>query len=233
MSTTSLTAGEVMDRSAALMNDPAKTDYTYSAQLPYLNMAIDELIELLEESNVSPSNQTSIAITLEIGENRITPVEDITTPHYPIDLIEIQEVGERLAGTEDLFVRLGRREFLQAFPANNSLLFWCWEDQIIKFNPNGALARREVQLRYVRQAVTLAEDETSVIGTINSRSYLSYKTAALCAQFIGENETRAGQLEEKAERAVERMTGISNKGRQQIMTRHRPFRASYKARGGF
>ena len=32
MSTTSLTAGEVMDRSAALLNDPAKTDYTYVAQ---------------------------------------------------------------------------------------------------------------------------------------------------------------------------------------------------------
>lgn len=222
-----------MDRSAALMNDPAKTDYTYLAQLPYLNMAIDELIELLEESNVSPSNQTSVAITLPIGSNRITPIEDLTLPHYPIDMIEIQEVGERMAGTSDPFIMLGRREFLQTFPPNNSLLFWVWEDQIIKFNPSGALTLREVQLRYVRQAISQAASELSVIGTINARSYLSYKTAALCAQFIGENESRAGQLEDKAEKAVERMTGISNKGRQQIMTRHRPFRASYKARGGF
>jgi hypothetical protein len=231
MSTTSLTAGEVMDRSAALMNDPAKTDYTYAAQLVYLNMAIDELVENLEESNVSPTNQTSVAIVVPAGAVKITPIESVTLPHYPIDLVEIQEVGERASGSQDAYLPLGRREFLQGFPPSNSLLFWVWEDQEIKFNPSGATTAREVQLRYVRQAISQATNETSIIGTINARSYLSYKTAALCAMFIGENESRAGVLEEQAEKAIERLTGISNKGRQQIMTRHRPFRSGWKARG--
>lgn len=231
MSTTSLTAGEVMDRAAALLNDPAKTDYTYVAQLIYLNMAIDELVENLEESNASPTNQTSTVITVSLGKNKITPIESIEIPHYPVDLVEIQEVGERATGTQDSFIRLGRREFLQAFPPNQSLLFWIWEDQQIKFNPSGALSSRDIQLRYVRQAITQAIDGTTVIGTINARSYLSYKTAALCSQFIGENETRAGILNQEANRALERMEGISNKGKQQVMTRHRPFRASYKSRG--
>jgi hypothetical protein len=62
---------------------------------------------------------------------------------------------------------------------------------------------------------------------------LSYKTAALLSQFIGENESRAQLLNGEAELAVERMASIDNKGRQQMSTRHRPFRASYKARGGF
>src|SRR5262245_53737839 len=132
-STSTLTAGQVMDRAAALMNDPAKTDYTYSAQLPYLNMAIDELMESLEESNASPSNQTSSPIVVAIGKNKLTPPEDADTPHYPYDLVEIQEVGERLSGTTDPFLPLGRREFLDRFPATNSLLFWYWEDQYIKF----------------------------------------------------------------------------------------------------
>lgn len=233
MSTTSLTAGEVMDRSAALLNDPARTDYTYDAQLPYLNMAIDELVESLEESNSSPTNQTSAVITIAVGEYQITPIENSTTPHYPADLVEIQEVSERLSGTEDSFIPLGRRDFVQIYPANNSLLFWCWENQIIKFNPNGALTEREVQLKYIGMSIVQAEDENSIIGTINARSYLSYKTASLCSQFIGENETRAGILDDKADKALERLTGINNKGRQQIMTRHRPFRAAYKARGGF
>ena len=189
MSTTNLTAGQVMDRAAALMNDPEKTDYTYDAQLPYLNMAIDELVESLEESNDSPTNQTSAVIPVPIGKNKITPIEHAETPHYPLDLVEIQEVGERVTGSNDSFVMLGRREALKAFPPSNSLLFWTWEDQVIKFNPNGALSPRDVQLKYVRQAITLAADETSTIGTINARSYLSYKTAALCAMFIGENET--------------------------------------------
>lgn len=232
MSTTSLTAAEVMDRSAALMNDPAKTDYTYAAQLAYLNMAIDELVESLEESNASPTNQTSTTITVPIGSYQITPDESATTPHYPTDLVEVQEVGERLSGTTEPFMMLHRREFIQTFPATNSLLFWVWEDQIIKFNPNGATTEREIQLRYVRQAIVQATNELTVIGTINARSYLAYKTAALCAQFIGENESRAEILNGQAEAALERLTSISNKGRQQIVTRHRPFRASYKARGG-
>jgi hypothetical protein len=227
-------AAEVMDRSAALMNDPSKTDYTYDVQLPYLNMAIDELVEALEESNSSPTNMTSAVILMPIGQNRITPAEHpSSTAHYPDDLVEIQEVGERSAGSSDPFVPLGRKEFLQTFPVSNSLMFWIWEEQQIKFNPSGASTNREIQLRYVRQAISQASSALSIIGTINSRSYLSYKTAAICAMFIGENETRAAVLDAQAEKALERLTGINNKGRQQIMTRHRPFRAAWKARGGF
>jgi hypothetical protein len=233
MSTTSLIAGDVMDRSAALLNDPAKTDYTYSAQLIYLNMAIDELVEGLEESNVSPTNSKSAIIQIPVGSSQITPTESAVLPHYPVDLVEIQEIGERLSGTTDSFVKMGRKEFLDILPAGNSLLFWVWEDQIIKFNQNGALTVRDVQIKYVKQGIAQAIDEHSVIGTINARSYLSYKTAAICAAFIAENETRAEVLNDQAEKAMERMTGISNKGRQQMATRHRPFRASYKSRGGY
>lgn len=233
MSTTSLTAAEVMDRAAALMNDPAKTDYTYAAQLPYLKMAIDELVESLEESNASPTNQTSAAITISIGTNKLSPIESLTPPYYPDDLVEIQGVGERASGTEDAFLPLTRKEFLQEFPASSSLLYWCWENQYIKFNPNGATGEREIQLQYIRAGITQPTSELSVIGAINSRSFLAYKTAALCSQFIGENETRAGILAGEAEKALERLTGINNKGKQQIMTRHRPFRAAYKSRGGY
>jgi hypothetical protein len=233
MSTTSLTAGEVMDRSAALMNDPAKTDYTYVAQLPYLNMAIDELVESLEESNSSPTNMTSTVIPLAVGEYRITYPAHVVTPHYPTDLVEIQTVGERDTGTQNPFVKLVKRDFLQAFPVSYSLLYWHWEDQIIKFNPNGANVAKDIQLQYVRKGIGEAVNELSVIGTINAMSFLAYKTAALCSEFIGENKGRADALDIKAEAALERLTGINNKGRQQIMTRHRPFRAAYKARGGY
>lgn len=222
-----------MLRAAALMNDPAMTDYTYVTMLPYLNMAIDELVENLEESNASPTNQTSAVITVAVGKNMLTPAESLVTPHYPDDLVEIQEVSERANGTSDSFVPLARREFLQLFPASNSLLFWVWEDQNIKFNPLGATTIRDIQLLYVRQAILQAVDENSIVGTINSRSFLAFRTASFCSFYIGENENRAAALANDAERALERLDGINNKGKQQIMTRHRPFRASYKARGGF
>lgn len=230
-STTMLLAGEVMDRSAALLNDPAKTDYTYVAQLPYLNMAIDELVENLEESNSSPTNQTALPITVAVGINSINRTESLVPPYYPDDMVEIQELGERLAGSNDSFVQMTRKEFLSRFPPNNSLLVWSWENQSIKFNPNGAITPREIEIKYIARLVRPAIDETTYLGTINVRSYLSFKTAALCAMFIGENETRAQVLEDQANKALDRITGINNKGRQQIMTRHRPFRASYKRRG--
>ena len=236
MSTTAITAGQIMDRVANLLNDPNKTDYTYLVMTPYLNMAIEELSELLEESNNSPSGQTtSTPILIPVGQNKIVSAEDPTVgiPHYPDDLTEIQMVSERTVGSNESFLKLTRKEILQSFPPSNSLLFWCWEDQQIKFNPNGALSDREVQITYVRQGVPYVANENATITMINSRAYLAYKTASFCALFIGENETRAKVLEGQAERAVERITSISNKGRQQIMTRHRPFRAGYKSRGGF
>ena len=237
MSTSSLTAGEVMDRAASLLNDTAKTDYTYVAQLPYLNMAIDELVESLQESNSSPTNRLSEAtIILPVGSNALVAVESPTSPalfpRYPADLIEIQEICERTAGTQDSFIRMGRKEWIEPFPPNNSLLVWSWLSQIIKFNPRGALTTREILLKYVAGALNTATDENTILHILNARSYLSYKTAAFCAFFIGENESRAKVLDDLATDALDRLIGINNKGRQQFMTRHRPFRAAYKARGG-
>jgi hypothetical protein len=230
-STTSLRADEVMDRAAALMNDPAKTDYTYSAQLPYLNMALDELMESMEESNASPTNKTAAVITLTAGLDRLTPVESATLPHYPYDLVEVQQIGERTAGTENDFIQMTRVEFPPSVTATAYLQVWAWEDQEIRFNSNGATGDLDLQLKYVSQPLQLAQNELSIIGTIGARSYLSFKTAALCSMFIGENETRAGVLEGQAIKAIERMLNINSKGRQQIYTRRRPFRAAYKSRG--
>jgi hypothetical protein len=223
-----------MDRVANLLNDPNKTDYKYPVILPYLNMAIEELSESLEESNSSPS-QSLITIDVPVGVGQLSPAED-TTPgavHYPDTLTEIQEISERPLGSLGSFIPLPRLETVKVFPATNSLLFWRWEQQYIKFNPNGATIPVQLAVTFMGQGVPYVASENTLITMINSRSYLAYKTAALCAMFIGENETRAGVLEVQAEKAMERLTTISNKGRQQIMTRHRPFRAGYKSRGGF
>jgi hypothetical protein len=219
------TAADVMLRAAILLNDPEQTDYTTAVLIPYVNMAAEELQEHLEEANAAGSNFVSEPITVPIGMNRIPP---------PVNLVELIEVSERSKGaTGEPFLRMSRHEFVDAFPPNNSLLVWAWQDQMIRFNPNGALTVREVQLKYTGQIIVRPGDVNSQITLINSVSYLAYKTAALCAQFIGENESRAELLERKAELALERMLGIENKGRQQIMTRHRPFRASYKSRSSF
>lgn len=231
MSTTSLRADEVMDRTASLLNDTEKTTYTYDAVLPYLNMAIDELQEELQENNMSPTIQTASYITLTAGQNRITPVESAVVPHYPFDLVEIQKVSERLAGSSDTFIMMRKKDLLNVRPATSSLIEWAWIDQEIRFIDAGATTNREVKLDYVRQPLILAQNENSIIGVINARSYLSFKTASFCARYIGENPTRADSLDGNAGTALDRLLGIGAKGRQATYTRRRPFRSAFKSRG--
>jgi hypothetical protein len=150
--------------------------------------------------------------------------------------VEIQELGERQAGSQDPFLPMQRVEFVSAgVPASSRLGFWSWEAQQVRFNPNGATTHREIQFKLIMDASNLNPniEPQQTVGAMNSRSYLSYKTAAYAAQFIGENTERAAILDGKAEAALERMESINNKGKQQIMTRHRPFRSGWKARGGF
>ncbi len=221
-----------MDRIASLMNDTAKTKYTYVNMLPYLNMAIDSLMEEMEASDMSPTSVQTTFITVAVGENQITPNESATLPHYPTDLIEIQQLSERLSGSVSSFYPMTRRDGgLNYRSATESLIEWAWQNQIIKFVTTGATTAREVKLDYIAIALAQATDENTVLGMINAKSYLAFKGAAFCAMFIGENETRASALEGQADEALQNAMGISAKGRQQIFTRRRPFRSSYKARG--
>lgn len=259
-----------MDRVANLLNDSNKTDYTYAVQIPYLNMAIEEYSDLMVESNSPLTNLVANQIIMPAGIGSIWPNElpipggiDPGWPRYPNDLIEIQEIGERVSAFPQKlpvvqsdakypfpkfpfpnpsghyfddtrpFKRLPRKEFRTILPIADSLLYWTWESGIIIFNPPGANQDMEVEIKYLQQGVPYVANENTVLYMIGARTYLAYKTAALCSFFIGENETRAQVLQSRADEAVERSISINNKGRQQIMTRHRPFRAAYKARGGF
>lgn len=222
ISTADLRGGDVMVNVASLLNDPELTDFTPEVMTRYINIAIEELNEHLEEANVAITNEVSQVMVVLKGDTGII--------NPPIDIIEIQELGERARGSNDMFIPLPRKEFPDNIPISNSLLFWCYQGQRILFNPNGANGDREVQLKYISRPIRKIADQYGIIGNQNAASYLSYKTAALLAMFVSENESRAAVLNEQAEQALERIVGISNKGRQQMMTRHRPFRAGYKMR---
>ena len=235
MGTTSLVASEVMDRVVSLMNDTAKSVYTYPVQMPYLNMALDELQEEFELNNVPVTNQTSAAIVVPDGTTEILP--EVTPPvvgevYYPTNLVEIQAVWERLNGTSDPYILVTLQEFLPHFFDGivlPQLCYYSWQDQKIKFQP--ASTDRDVKLDYIKDLFVEVTDEDDVLGVINSQSYLSYKTAQFCSFFIGENPSRANELKGLAAIALERNLGISSKGRQGMNTRRRPFRSGYKNRG--
>jgi hypothetical protein len=234
MSTTSLTASMVMDKSASLMNDTAKTVYTYAAQLPYLQMALDELQENFELNNIPVTNVTSIAIIVNAGVMFIGPVDGIgasAPPNYPDNVVEFQQLWERLADSSEPYIPIRQVEFL---PHNlddlptSELQYWAFVNQRILFIPSST--NRQIKIDYIGKIFPNNINENTLIGLINVRSFLQYRTAALCSQFIGENASRAEELNNFAQMAMDRSVGISVKGSQSQSARRRPFMASYKRR---
>lgn len=223
-----ITAASVMDRSAALLNNVALTVYSYTVQLPYLNIAYDELKEELEEDNVPMTNAVSANITVAAGANSFLSYSSV--PPYPADLIDIRDIWERPSGTNNQFVLMHSVDFLPKAQALTAYLQWyTWQGQVIRFI--GATGAVEVQLNYIADNLPALATSLDTIALFNAKSFLQYRNAALCAEFVGENKTRADSLNAYALMALERLLNISAKGRQKIATRRRPFMASYRQRG--
>jgi hypothetical protein len=222
--TTFLLAGEVMDLSASLMNDTLKTVYTYVAQLPYLKMALTDLDMEFQLNNIPVTNKTGFTLPVQIGQESV-PI--------PGDLVEIQGLYERLFGSNDPYVMMTKKEFLPHYleQPTTALLYYNYEEQLIKFPPGGAQTIRQLKIDYIRALFLNTTDSTSPINVINTKNFLAFRTAALCARFIGEDVERADSLDSQANDAMDAVLGIGTKARQSIATRRRPFRAGYRSRG--
>ena len=228
------TPAAIIDMAASLMNDTALTVYTHAAQLPYLQMALDELQEEFELNNIAITNQASAAVTVVAGGTTIGAIDGIGTsvaPNYPSDLAEIQQLWTRLSGSSDPYIPIGQAEFLPNTLVDipiAGITVWAWVKQQIKFIPS--TTAQQVKIDYIAKLFPDNITAVSALGIINARSFLQYRTAALCSQFIGENPTRAQELNTFAEMARDRAVGINVKGKQSNPVRRRPFMASYKRR---
>ncbi len=219
--------------SASLMNDTAQTVYTDAAQLPYLNMALDDLQEIFELNNIPVTNEKSSALTVAAGVTVIA--FSGTTPTLPAGLIEIQQLWERTTGVIP-WVPMTRKEFIPNSREDQNItqfLIWSWIDQEIRLVES--TASNDLKIDYIKSifATPIAIGDIAVdLPIINVKQYLGFRTGALCAMFIAENETRAGVLNGEAELALDRELGIPIKGRQAITTRRQPFQSRYR-RGGY
>lgn len=206
-----------MEHASALLNDQARAVYDDLTQLPYLNMARMELEEVFELNNIPVTDETSAVIPVLAGQEIISFSEAEPTPvsALPNDLIEIRAVWERQSGQ------------IQFVPAARS---WRWKNQELNFYAMNYDA--EFQLDYIKSLFVVLgmADLNNHNSIINTNTYFQYRTAGLMCEFIEEDITRAQGLNGNAFTALDRSLGISVKGRQNIMTRRRPFRASFKMR---
>lgn len=225
-----------MDIAASLLNDTAKSVYTYAAQSPYLRMALQELREHFEQNNIGVTQATSAVIQIDAGTTVImydaagTP----TAPSLPDDMVEPAQLWER-ARDIDPWVPMTKKDYL---PHNlegveiPQFIYYTWNSQKIEVLP--ANANNDIKIDYILQLFPDAGDtvdENTIINVVNCMSFLQYRTASLCAEFIERNVTSAQALGAYSILALDRATSIGVKGKQNIFTRRRPFRAGYKRRG--
>jgi hypothetical protein len=225
-------ASEVMDMAASLLNDTAKSRYTYAVQLPYLKIAAEELKMEFQLNNLPITNVTSQIIPINIGDIQINP-PDGPMPTYPGDLVEIQNLWERAQNSTDPWIPIVQLEFLphslDDIP-QAMITYFVWQGQIIKLCPAGYTSAREVKLDFINDPFTIL-DENTFISVINGKNFLGFRTAGILAQFIMQNAEKAEECNKFAQLAADQSFGISIKGKQAISTRKRPFRASYRGRG--
>ncbi len=223
------TAQEVMTTSAALLNDSAQSIFTNAVQLPYLKLAYREMRELMELGNVPKTNRVA-TLSAIAASSSITQISYVTTPALPSDLVDIRGLWERQTDTNP-WTQMSRREFLPYVlddQPTTSFMYFAWLDNEIWLPPSSSI--NDLKIDYIAQLTEIV-DENSTIDVINGRSFLEYRTAALCAQFISEDKPRADDLNEDAGDSINRLEVIESKAKQAIFTRRRPFRQGYKARG--
>lgn len=231
-----LIAKTIFDTSASLNNDTARSVYTYAAQTPYLNLALQELEEYFELHSVSVVEEVSNVIPVDAGAIALVyggnPAGSQTL-RLPDDMIEPQQLWERNRNI-DPFIPMTKKQYL---PHNlegvqtNQFIYYVWQKQEIRFLPSNQ--DNDIKIDYIRRLFTPIVNEISPIFIVNAQTFLEYRTGGLCAEFIGEDKVRADSLNGYASLGLDRATGITVKGKQAIQTRRRPFRSGYKRRSRF
>lgn len=182
-------ASEIMDESAALLNDTAKSLFTYAAQLPYLKRANEFLENLLIANGVAIQRQTSAVLTVVSSTTNIDLSVNVA---YPSDMLLPIRLLERDGGaTSQDFGPMIETEWEPELRPTASIQFWTFRNNKI-YTP-GVTSTRDVKIDYWRQLTTITSSSSPEEVT-GSKVYLAAKTAELCARYIGQNKEIADDL---------------------------------------
>jgi len=211
----SYTAGNVMDTAASLLNDTAKTLFSYDVQLPYLKIAQDELEQELILNEFQIDFISEAIILVSAGSLALSLP---TSFFLPISL------GERAVGGT-LFVPMTEKANVLdpnvEYTPTDKLEIWDYRHNCINFV--GSTVDREVRLSYWR-TLTPIVGENSNEAVNGAKLFLSFRTGGLVARYIGRNKVRADELDLDAARSIDRLLAIFAKNRQGLRIRRRPFR---------
>jgi len=180
-------SSDVFLRCRAVLNDVAIDLYTDDILLPYLKIANDDLSDELVDNGATVQKEVTADIPLSAG---------ITQPSLPSNMIVPIEVYEKDQGQDDSHYRyMKQKDFLPNGTAGRELSVWAWREQAI--NVMGSTAAKILRIRYYR-LITDIVGPNSPIELTHALNYLAYHTAALASEHIGQNRTKAIDLESVA-----------------------------------
>ena len=206
-------SSDVFDRSRAVLNDVAKDLYTDEVLLPYLKIANDDLSDELVDNGATVQKEITADIPLSAG---------IPQPALPSNMIVPIEVYEKNQGQDDSYYRyMWQKDFLPNGLPGNELSVWTWREQAI--NTMGSTQNKILRIRYYR-LVTDIVGANSPIELTHALNYLAYHTAALASEHIGQNRTKAIDLESQAIQKLNKLMKKEVKQSHGRPTRRRPFK---------
>ena len=206
-------ASEVMIRSRAVLNDAVIDLYTDEVLLPYLKIANDDLSDELTDNGATVNKEVSVDIPLSALSKTLPLPDDMIVP------IELFEKGQSEDDSKYVFVR--QRDFLPNEVPGSFLSYWTWREQNVNFI--GATVPRHIRLRYYR-LITSMSGANSAIEITHALNYLAYHTAALASEHIGQNRTKAIDLESQAIQKLGKLLKKEVKQNQARVFRRRGFK---------
>lgn len=182
-----MTAGEVMDRAAALLNDRAKSLYTYTAQIPILK---NTLVEFESECY----NLGLPKVYKWSGNLSVTALATVLASP-PADLqIPVLLFEKDPSQTDDYYVPMNGPAPLSPRAQDTILGDWDWIEDAVSFV--GATVARSVKM-YYQKTIAMIVDENSTIfsSDVGSLELIALWQARNCAIVLGGSEKRANSLE--------------------------------------
>lgn len=207
-------ADSVMDRAAALLNDNNKALFVEAVMLPYLKIAQEEMEQEFNLNEVETNLISEYETTVAIGATSVT---------LPASFFLPISLAERTNGTTGPYIDMEERANIHDLGLVTSSTIGYWDFRHNCINIVGPTVATQVRLYYWRvlpEITSSGSDEPMKGG----RNPLAFRTAALCAEFIGGNRDRAASLNLQAEIALDRLISLYTKNNQNKRVRRKPFR---------
>lgn len=212
----SYTVGTIFGKVRGLLNDNNDKLFHDDTQLPYIKIAQQEFEQelLLAECQVTCMAEAEITVPASSDYTELTLPASFFLP------ISLQEKG-----AADTFynpmTEVGNIRKPDRLPRTTRLCVWDFRHNCI--NLVGATQDQTVQLNYWR-VLPPPESEATPEYVMGGENSLAFRTAALCAFYIGKDKVRSDDLNAEAINARDLLTSLYTKNKQGVRRRRKPFR---------